>query len=177
MSKKEMFETDNDLRLIVKGGEEFLIDEPCCTSINIMLKNDGHIMTSFLGAHNPEIIRSLEKTLKAYFKEIKKTLKLKQKEAECCGAACDCGDDCNCNHDNCSCGDDCNCTEEKNCGCGGHKHKENKSCHCEHNHDKKDDCCASEHNKSKGCKKPTKTVKSAEPKKENNNKSSKKSTK
>ena len=103
----DKLQTNNDLRLTIKAEEkEILVDEVCCTSVNIMLKNDGQIMTSFLGAHNPEIIMMLEKTLKLYFKGIKKTLKQKYREEDCC-----CGDP------NCKCGDDCNCTEENNCGC------------------------------------------------------------
>ena len=70
------FNTENDLRLAVTGeNEEYLVDEKCCTCINVILKNDGQIMTSFLGAHNPEIVKVLEKAQKAYFKELKKTLK------------------------------------------------------------------------------------------------------
>ena len=138
MEKNIKFETENDLKLTIKGGKQVLVDENCCTSINIILRNDGQIMTSFLGAHNPEIIRSLEKAQKAYFKELKKTLKLKYRE-----------ENCNCNTE-CTCGDDCNCTPEHHCGCGGHCHddkeehctcgcEENtKTCDCEHNHTHKD---------------------------------------
>lgn len=127
------FETENDLRLTIKAEEkEILVDEVCCTSVNIILKNDGQIMTSFLGAHNPEIIKNLEKALKLYFKGIKKTLKAKYNEVECC-----CGDE-NCHgecHDhNCECGDDCHCHEE---GHDCHCHENTEHCDCNTSHDKK----------------------------------------
>ena len=124
----EKFQTENDLRLTIKAEEkEILVDEVCCTSVNIILKNDGQIMTSFLGAHNPEIIKSLEKTLKLYFKGIKKTLKAKYSETDdCC-----CGDE-NCHgechehsHDHdCHCGDDCHCHDVSD------NDSHNEHCHC-----------------------------------------------
>ena len=137
------FNTENDLRLTIKAEEkEILVDEVCCTSVNIILKNDGQIMTSFLGAHNPEIIKNLERTLKVYFKGIKKALKGKYVEESdcCCGDEhchgechdhehhhdhkCDCGEDCKCG-ENCECGDDDKCSD--NCNCGHHKHSDNKN--------------------------------------------------
>lgn len=133
----EKFETENDLRLTIKAEEkEILVDEVCCTSVNIILKNDGQIMTSFLGAHNPEIIKNLERTLKLYFKGIKKTLKAKYNESEdcCCGdeschGECHCHDEHEHNHD-CHCGKDCHChdkhepvKEEKS----NHKHSDKKT--------------------------------------------------
>ena len=131
------FNTENDLRLVVTGEkEEYLVDEKCCTCINIILKNDGQIMTSFLGAHNPEIVKTLEKAQKAYFKELKKTLKRKYAEND----VCECSPQC-------TCGDDCHCTPDNHCGCGGHCHEEKHECNCgcdEHSKNKNnnhEDCC------------------------------------
>ena len=129
------FETENDLRLTIKAEEkEILVDEVCCTSVNIILKNDGQIMTSFLGAHNPEIIKNLEKSLKLYFKGIKKTLKQKYNEEDCC-----CGDEhCHgeCHDHECECGDNCDCHEENaDCKCKDH----HGHCDCNHSHEEKDD--------------------------------------
>lgn len=129
------FNTENDLRLTIKADEkEILLDEVCCTSVNIILKNDGQIMTSFLGAHNPEIIKDLERTLKLYFKGIKKALKAKPHDEHCC-----CGDeDCNgeCHEHECHCGDDCHCHDGHNneCKCG-----DDCKCH-DHHHDQKNIC-------------------------------------
>ena len=115
------YDTNNDLRLTIKAEDkEFLVDEVCCTSINIIMKNDGKIMTSFLGVHNPEIMKTLERALKAYFKGIKKTLKAKYKEEDCC-----CGDP-NC-HGECHHDHECHCHEE---GHECHCHDDGKECHC-----------------------------------------------
>ena len=98
-------------------------------------------MTSFLGAHNPEIIKNLEKALKLYFKGIKKTLKSKYKDDSCCCGDENCHGECH-NHEGhaCHCGDDCHCHEEKDCGClDGHKcdcEEKHGECHCGHDHEK-----------------------------------------
>jgi len=71
----------NDLRLSVKKYTgEYVIDEDCCTALTLILKNDGNIATSFMGAHNVLVVKTLEKSLKQYFKAIKKTLKAEQKK-------------------------------------------------------------------------------------------------
>ena len=71
----------NDLRLSVKKYTgEYVIDEDCCTALTLILKNDGSIATSFMGTHNVLIVKTLEKSLKQYFKAIKKTLKAEQKK-------------------------------------------------------------------------------------------------
>ena len=78
MSKgnQTLFKCGNDLKITVsKFTGESVLDEECCTVVGVILKNTGEIATSFLGAHNPEVIKVLEKTLKVYFKSIKKTLK------------------------------------------------------------------------------------------------------
>lgn len=137
------FETNNDLRLTIKAEEkEILVDEVCCTSVNIILKNDGQIMTSFLGAHNPEIMKNLERALKAYFKGMKKALKVKYSGHDCC---CDdpnchgeCHDhDCHCHDEKheCTCGDDCHCHEGEKCSdsctCADKKpNSKSKKCGC-----------------------------------------------
>ena len=72
----KVFEVDNDICVkIAKIGAETLIDEDCCTCINIILKNDGRIATSFLGCHNKYIIKELQRAQNQYFKKLKKTLK------------------------------------------------------------------------------------------------------
>lgn len=144
-----LYQTENELKLTVKAqGKEVLVDEDCCTCVNIILKNDGQIMTSFLGAHNPEIVKQLERAQKAYYKEIKKTLKAKYKATE---APCGCSPEC-------TCGEDCKCTPESHCGCGGHCHEEKHDCGCGHDDCKCNDekhnnchCDDNKHNK-KDCK-------------------------
>ena len=78
MEEKEdkIFKTPNDLKInVTKGNGEVVIDEECCTMVSIILKNTGDIAASFFGAHNPEVVRVLEKSLKGYFKGIKKELR------------------------------------------------------------------------------------------------------
>jgi hypothetical protein len=41
----------------------------------MILKNDGDLGISFMGAHNLEIVKMIEKNWKQYFKKLKKTLK------------------------------------------------------------------------------------------------------
>ena len=56
------FDAENDLNVaIIKNNKDLLLNENCCTCINIMLSNDGRILTSFLGCHNPYIVNQLEK--------------------------------------------------------------------------------------------------------------------
>ena len=75
-NQEKMFKTANDLKVTVaKSNGEVVIDEECCTMVSIILKNTGDIAASFFGAHNPEVVRVLEKSLKGYFKGIKKELK------------------------------------------------------------------------------------------------------
>jgi hypothetical protein len=74
--QEKMFKTPNDLKVVVtKSNGEVVIDEECCTMVSIILKNSGDIAASFFGAHNPEVVKVLEKSLKGYFKGIKKELK------------------------------------------------------------------------------------------------------
>lgn len=73
---EKIFDTDNNIIVkISNAGAETLIDEDCCTCINIILKNDGRIATSFLGCHNKYIIKQLQSAQNKYFRKLKKTLK------------------------------------------------------------------------------------------------------
>lgn len=75
-SDETLFKCPNDLKInITKTNGEVVIDEECCTTVSIVLKNSGELATSFLGAHNPEIVKVLERATKLYFKSIRKTLK------------------------------------------------------------------------------------------------------
>lgn len=77
--KKEVFKCPNDFKVTMsKHNGEVMLDEECCTAVSIILKNTGELATSFFGAHNKDVIRILEKTLKVYFKSIKKTLKTEE---------------------------------------------------------------------------------------------------
>lgn len=129
---EQKFNTPNDLNLKVTGvNNQELVNEKCCTCINIILQNDGNIQTSFLGAHNPQILNCLEKTMKLYFKGIKKTLKHQFNELdeeECCGDDC-CDDSCDCHNDH---NDTCNCHEEK------HEHT---ACDCHEKNHNQHSCC------------------------------------
>ena len=115
---KQQFETDNDLLLTVKHGKDVLVNENCCTCITIMLNNEGKIMTSFLGGHNPYILRQLEKAQKVYFKSLKKALKADYNcdDECCCGKHCECEGEHHCGDENCH-SEYCKCTPEHHCGC------------------------------------------------------------
>lgn len=74
--EENVFKCPNDLRVSIKKDKgEVVLDEECCTNLSILVKNTGEMATSFLGAHSPELVRVLEKTLKKYFKSLKKALK------------------------------------------------------------------------------------------------------
>lgn len=127
VENKPKYNTVNELKLKVTGaGEQELINEECCTCINIILQNDGKIQTSFLGAHNPEIIRNLERALKVYFKGLKKTLKAHY--VEC--------DDLSEEHSH----------EEQTEHCHDHE----KEC-CKHKGSKEKECCKNKEHKEKEC--------------------------
>lgn len=73
---EKIFKTPNDLKInVTKSNGEVVIDEECCTMVSIILKNSGDIAASFFGAHNPDVVKVLEKSLKGYFKGIKKELR------------------------------------------------------------------------------------------------------
>lgn len=81
--KENLFKCPNDLKVtIVKDNGEHIINENCCTVLSILVKNSGEIATSFLGAHSPEMLKVLDKTLKRYFKTLKKTLKSEYKRPD-----------------------------------------------------------------------------------------------
>ncbi|MBQ9792069.1 MAG: hypothetical protein IJW28_05790 [Clostridia bacterium] len=75
--KEKLFDTENHLHIDVVDSKtkNKYISQDCCTCINILLTNDGDIATSFLGVHNDDIIKLLEKAQKLYFKKIKKEFK------------------------------------------------------------------------------------------------------
>ena len=78
MAKKQdpIFKCPNDLKInVTKSNGEVVIDEECCTSVSVILKNSGEMATSFFGAYNSDVIKILEKAIKVYFKGVKKTLK------------------------------------------------------------------------------------------------------
>ena len=70
----------NDLKISAKKYTgEYILEEDCCTAITMILKNDGDLGISFMGAHNLDIVKMVEKNWKQYFKKLKKTLKQEQK--------------------------------------------------------------------------------------------------
>ena len=134
MSKQEQsfkFDTENDLTVTVASGDNVLVKEECCTCITIVLNNEGKIMTSFMGGHNPYIVSQLEKAQKAYFKALKQALKADYKNDD----ECLCGDECECHghhhEEDCECGDHCECDSEHHCG---DPKCHNKDCHCTPEH-------------------------------------------
>jgi hypothetical protein len=81
--KENVFKCPNDIKVtIIKDKGETVLDEECCTNLSILLKNTGDIATSFFGAHSPAMIKVLEKTMKKYFKSLKKTLKEEYKRKD-----------------------------------------------------------------------------------------------
>ena len=80
MSDK-IFKCPNHMKVTVKkDGGELALDEDCCTSMIILLKNDGNMATSFYGYHNEKVIKIMEKAQKKYFKSLKKRLKTESVE-------------------------------------------------------------------------------------------------
>ena len=84
IKKEKIFDTDNHLSVVVEDTKtkNKYISQECCTCINILLTNDGDIATSFLGVHNDEIIKILERAQKLYFKKIKKEFRAKDKQVK-----------------------------------------------------------------------------------------------
>ena len=82
-NENKLFKCANELKVtIVQDNGEVILQEDCCTNLSILVKNNGEMATSFLGAHSPEMIRVLEKTLKQYFKTLKKTLKAEYRRSD-----------------------------------------------------------------------------------------------
>lgn len=130
-----IFDTENDLNVaVIRDNKELLVNQDCCTCINIMLLNDGRIHTSFLGSHNPYILQQLEKAQKLYFKGLKKALKQSYvMHDDGCECGCGCVDECHCDDDcDCGCNDGKECTCDDNCGCDnqGKKKKKTKKAKC-----------------------------------------------
>ena len=109
MGNNDKFHTQNDIKVHITDTKgEPLLTEDCCTCINILLKNNGELATSFLGSHNPYIVDLLEKAQKAYFKQLKKTLLKEYKSKttpyhECDDECCECDE---CRDDECDCDDE-----------------------------------------------------------------------
>ena len=145
------FEVPNDINVVISSKDKgVLLDDDCCTVINIMLTNEGKIATSFLGTHNPFIVSQLERAQKEYFKVLKKTLKKDYKEyAEAPGFGdddeCDCG--CGIKKEDVAFDDSCDCGchhehEHHHCDCGCETHEDcscDETCDC-HTHEKTCDC-------------------------------------
>lgn len=75
-TNETLIKSANDLKVeITKLNGEKVVDEECCTSIVLMLKNSGEMGTSFLGAHNKTILRAMKKAINKYFKILNKSLK------------------------------------------------------------------------------------------------------
>lgn len=73
---EKLIKCANDLKVnVTKLNGEILMQEDCCTMIQLVLKNTGEMATSFFGAHNPQVLKVLEKAMKGYFKTMKRTLK------------------------------------------------------------------------------------------------------
>ena len=73
---EKLIKCANDLKVnVTKLNGEILMQEDCCTMIQLVLKNTGEMATSFFGAHNPQVLKIFEKAMKSYFKAMKKTLK------------------------------------------------------------------------------------------------------
>lgn len=80
--KPLLFKCPNDIRLTIKKDNgEYIIDESCCTTISVIVKNTGEIATNFSGSHNPDLVKILSKAMKRYMRELKKKLKADYKEA------------------------------------------------------------------------------------------------
>lgn len=80
--KPLLFKCPNDIRLTIKKDSgEYIIDESCCTTLSVMIKNTGEIATNFSGSHNPDLVKILSKAMKKYMRELKKKLKADYKEA------------------------------------------------------------------------------------------------
>ena len=81
--RENLFKCANDLKVtIAKDNGEVVLDESCCTNLSILVKNNGEIATSFLGAHSPEMVKVLNKAMRKYFKALKKTLKEEYKRSD-----------------------------------------------------------------------------------------------
>ncbi len=81
-AKPTMFPCPNDLVVTVKkDAGEVIIDEKCCTTLSVLLKNSGEFVTNFSGSHSPELFRVMKKAIKKYLRELEKKLKADYKVA------------------------------------------------------------------------------------------------
>lgn len=74
---KEENNLNEDLQVCVTrlDNNEKVIDGKFVTVINVSLTSDGDMATSFFGLYNEGILKTMEKEVKKYFKELKKSLK------------------------------------------------------------------------------------------------------
>jgi glycosylphosphatidylinositol transamidase (GPIT) subunit GPI8 len=65
----------NDLSLKVFDSlNKELINENGCTVVCLLMQKDGNILTSFMGDYNKEILKTMQKVNKEYFKALIKKL-------------------------------------------------------------------------------------------------------
>lgn len=71
----------NELNLkVINAGNVELINESGNTVMCYLMQDDGKVLTSFMGDYNKEIIKTLQRVTKIYFKSLKKQLFGKKKE-------------------------------------------------------------------------------------------------
>lgn len=73
----------NELNLKITNAatKSELINENGCTIVALLMQEDGKVLTSFLGDYNKEILKTLERVNKVYFKQLIKKLYAKDKES------------------------------------------------------------------------------------------------
>lgn len=69
----------NDLKVVVTNANGEIINESGNTIVTMVMKEDGKIMTSFMGDYNKQILYNLQKVNAKYFKGLSKKLLSKQK--------------------------------------------------------------------------------------------------
>lgn len=78
---KEIKTSDNlNIKILNTEENKVLVEENCCTALTITLNKNGDVFTSFLGVYNDEILKTLKKVQKTYYKNL--VTKLKKMETE-----------------------------------------------------------------------------------------------